>query len=216
MDSWSEFIASKRLQSALQSRSELYFGFEEIDGEDDYGEEFPCPFCSEDFDIVGLCCHIEEEHWDESKNGICPVCETRVGMDMVVHITMQHSYLFKMQRQRRLRKGSAGSHSTLSLLRKELEEEHLQSLFGSSRVVSSNAAPDTLLSSFMHSFPLADPQKNVEPHPLDEGNLAGKSLKKKAAESIEPSLSDKDQKEKAQRCEFVQQVLVSTFLDDIL
>lgn len=87
-----------------------------------------------------------------------------------------------MQRQRRLRKGSAGSHSTLSLLREELEEEHLQSLFGSSRIVSSNTAPDTLLSSFMHSFPLADPQKNVEPHPLDEGSLAGKSLKKKAAE----------------------------------
>ncbi|RWR94608.1 protein DEHYDRATION-INDUCED 19 2 isoform X3 [Cinnamomum micranthum f. kanehirae] len=201
MDSWSDFIASKRLQSALQSRSELYFGFEEIDGEDDDREEFPCPFCSEDFDIYGLCRHIDEEHRDDSKNGICPVCATGVGMDM---------------RQRRLRKGSAGSHSTLSLLRKELEEEHLQSLFGGSRVVSSNTAPDMLLSSFMHSFSLADAQKNVEPHPLDEGSLAGKSLKKKAAESIEPSLSDKDQKEKAQRCEFVQQVLVSTFLDDIL
>lgn len=31
-------------------------GFEEIDGEDDIREEFPCPFCSEYFDIIiGLC-----------------------------------------------------------------------------------------------------------------------------------------------------------------
>lgn len=32
--------------------------------------EFPCPFCSEDFDIFGLCCHIDEEHSTESNYGV--------------------------------------------------------------------------------------------------------------------------------------------------
>ncbi|WRX24378.1 Drought induced 19 protein type [Theobroma cacao] len=70
-DSWSARLssASKRYQSALQSRSDMFMGFEEIDGEDDIREEFPCPFCSEYFDIVGLCCHIDDEHPVEAKNG---------------------------------------------------------------------------------------------------------------------------------------------------
>lgn len=45
-------------------------GFEEFDGDEDIREEFPCPFCSEYFDIVGLCCHIDDEHPVEAKNGV--------------------------------------------------------------------------------------------------------------------------------------------------
>lgn len=40
------------------------------DDDDDVKEEFLCPFCSEYFDIVGLCCHIDEEHPVEAKNGV--------------------------------------------------------------------------------------------------------------------------------------------------
>ncbi|GFZ07192.1 drought-induced 19 [Actinidia rufa] len=71
-DSWSARLsyASKRYQSALQSRSDMYMGFEEMDGDDDVREEFPCPFCSEYYDIVGLCCHIDDEHPVEAKNGV--------------------------------------------------------------------------------------------------------------------------------------------------
>ncbi|CAL5341118.1 unnamed protein product [Camellia sinensis] len=70
--SWSARLssASKRYQLALQSRSDMFMGFEEIDGDDDIREEFPCPFCSECFDIVGLCCHIDDEHPVEAKNGV--------------------------------------------------------------------------------------------------------------------------------------------------
>ncbi|OAY83718.1 Protein DEHYDRATION-INDUCED 6 [Ananas comosus] len=55
----------------LQSRYDSYLGFEEIESGDD-GEnraEFPCLFCGEVFDFVGLCCHIDGEHPIESKNG---------------------------------------------------------------------------------------------------------------------------------------------------
>ncbi|XVF37307.1 hypothetical protein REPUB_Repub19eG0134900 [Reevesia pubescens] len=90
-DSWSARLssASKRYQAVLQSRSE-------IDGEDDIREEFPCSFCSEYFDIVGLCCHIDDEHPVEAKNGLCPVCAMRVGVDMVAHVTLQHGNIFKI------------------------------------------------------------------------------------------------------------------------
>lgn len=59
-----------------------------------------------------------------------------------------------VQRKRKSRKN--GSHSTLSLLRKELQEGNLQTLFGGSSCIlsSSNVAPDPLLSSFI--LPMAD------------------------------------------------------------
>ncbi|GLT60016.1 hypothetical protein SLA2020_328060 [Shorea laevis] len=42
-DLWSAHLssASRRYQSALQSRSDMFMGFEEIDGDDDMREEFP-------------------------------------------------------------------------------------------------------------------------------------------------------------------------------
>lgn len=217
-DSWSARLssASRRYQSTLQSRSDMYMGFEEMDGDDDIREEFPCPFCSEYFDIVGLCCHIDEEHPIEAKNGVCPVCAMRVGVDMVAHITLQHGNIFKMQRKRKTRKG--GSHSTtLSLLRKELREGNLQSLFGGSSclVSSSNAAPDPLLSSFI--LPMVDDFVSVQPPFSTETNSAKKSSVENASErkvQSSPPLSVKDKEEKAKRCEFVHGLLLSTILDD--
>ncbi|CAA2967622.1 Hypothetical predicted protein [Olea europaea subsp. europaea] len=183
-DSWAARLssASRRYQSVLQSRSgmkwdglnaEMLMGFEEVDMDDDVREEYPCPFCSEYFDIVGLCCHIDDEHPAEAKNGVCPICAMRVGVDMVAHITLQHGNTFKMQRKRKSRK--AGSHSTLSLLRRELREGNLQSLFGgSSRTVpSSNAAPDPLLSSFI--LPVGDDFMSVQSHSSSESTPAKKS-----------------------------------------
>lgn len=67
-----------------------------------------------------------------------------------------------MQRKRKSRKG--GSYSTLSLLRKELREGNLQSLFGGSPCIvsSSNAAPDPLLSSFIS--PLGNESASSQSH----------------------------------------------------
>ncbi|KAL8166349.1 hypothetical protein V2J09_007848 [Rumex salicifolius] len=213
-DSWSARLSSlsKRYQSALQTRSDLFLGFEEIDGDDDIREEFPCPFCSEFFDIVGLCCHIDDEHPVEAKNGVCPVCATRVGVDMVAHITLQHG-----SRKRRSSKGS--SHSTLQLLRKELREGNLQSLFGSSFIASSNnAAPDPLLSSFIL------PTMSDELENLQSRSSADTSFMKKGKDESTikrnvkspPPLSIKDQEERARRSGFVHELLLSAILDDTL
>ncbi|XP_020087286.1 protein DEHYDRATION-INDUCED 19 homolog 2-like isoform X5 [Ananas comosus] len=157
-DSWSRLsaAASKRL---LQSRYDLYLGFEEVDGEDDESRaEFNCPFCAEDFDFVGLCCHIDDEHHVEAKNGVCPICAERVGMDLVGHMTMQHGSYFKLQRRRRFRKASTGSHSLLSLLRKDLRDGNLQALLGGSSCTAapSAVAPDPLLSSLVYNLPIVN------------------------------------------------------------
>nr|KYP74372.1 Protein DEHYDRATION-INDUCED 19 isogeny 3 [Cajanus cajan] len=209
--SWSARLssASRRYQSALQSRSDMFMGFDENDGDDDIREEFLCPFCSEYFDIVGLCCHIDEEHPMEARNGVCPVCALRVGVDMVAHITLQHG-----MRKRKSRKG--GSYSTLSLLRKELREGNLQSLFsGSSCIVSSSNAADPLLSSFIS--PLANEHTSSQHLHTETRSSKKCSDQTVSARNVEtPTLSVKDKEEKEKRCEFVQGLLLSTILDDNL
>ncbi|PHT99001.1 Protein DEHYDRATION-INDUCED 19 -like protein 3 [Capsicum chinense] len=226
-DSWSARLssASRRYQSSFQSRSgmkwenleaEMLMGFEELDVDDDIREEFPCCFCSEYFDIVGLCCHIDDEHPVEAKNGVCPVCTMRVGVDMVAHITLQHGNIFKISFIEKSRR--AGSHSTLSLLRKELREGNLQSLFGGSSCVvsSTSTAPDPLLSSFI--LPMGDDFKSTPTHSPAETVSAKKNsivatLERKVQQ---PPMSVKDQEEKAKRSLFVQGLLLSTILDDNL
>ena len=78
-----------------------------------------------------------------------------------------------MQRKRKSRKG--GSHSTLFLLRKELRDGNLQSLFGGSSCIvsSSNSAPDPLLSSFI--LPMVDDFVGVQPHFSGETSTIKKS-----------------------------------------
>ncbi|TYK10279.1 protein DEHYDRATION-INDUCED 19-like protein 3 isoform X3 [Cucumis melo var. makuwa] len=228
-DSWTARLssASKRYQSALLSRSGLgmFMGFEELEGDDDIREEFPCPFCSEYLDIVGLCCHIDEEHPIEARNGpranssMCMV-ECIILLITILKVDGYNSFkienVIKLQRKRKSRKG--GSHSTLSLLRKELQDGNLQSLFGGSSCLftSSNAAPDPLLSSFI--LPLADDYGSVQPHLLAESSSVKSNSQDKAVERSIPSspLSVQDKEEKTKRCTFVQGLLMSTILDDNL
>ncbi|KAH7676497.1 Zinc finger RING/FYVE/PHD-type protein [Dioscorea alata] len=208
-DSWSRFaaaVASKRHQHAQQSRHDMYLGFEEIDAGDDEASraEYACPFCGEDFDIVGLCCHIDEEHPIEARTG---VLNSLIG-----------NY---MQRRRRLRKDSSGSHSTISLLRKELREGNLQALLGGSSYSIPPAAPDPFLSSLIYTLPASDSLRDSQPGHLDGGNitLTAKCSDEKAVErssNIEPSLSDKDQKERARRSEFVRGLVLSTIFEETL
>ncbi|MBA0616509.1 hypothetical protein Godav_016552 [Gossypium davidsonii] len=218
-----------------QSRSDLFLGggYEEIDGDEDFKAQFLCPFCAEDFDIVGLCCHIDEEHPVEAKNG----------------------------RKRRLRKG--GSNLTFSMLRKELREGNLQALLGgSSFLPSPNVEADPLLSSFMFSPPTGDEPLSLQPLSIAEASVVKESGNKEflgrsllsidehinrigCIESAcffavgiqsrklltgpkfltlvyldrkpqQSQLSDKDHEEKARRCEFIQGLLMSTFLDNNL
>ncbi|ANM70613.1 Protein DEHYDRATION-INDUCED 19 7 [Arabidopsis thaliana] len=182
-----------------QSRSDLYLG--DVEGEDDLKAEFMCPFCADEFDIVGLCCHIDVNHPVEAKNGVCPVCTKKVGLDIVGHITTQHG-----NRRRRLRKG--GYSSTYLTLKKELREANLQSLGGSSTFIpSSNIDSDPLLSSFMFKPPSAIP--------ITEGDSVAQVSPKDTSKSKiqQESFSNEDQ-EKAKKSKFVRGLLWSTMLED--
>jgi len=77
-----------------------------------------------------------------------------------------------MQRKRKSRKG--GSYSTLSLLRKELREGNLQSLFGGSSCIVSSSNADPLLSSFI--LPLANEHASSQPHLHTETRSSKKCL----------------------------------------
>ncbi|KAF2308299.1 hypothetical protein GH714_039923 [Hevea brasiliensis] len=194
-DSWSSRLSTS--SKRYHYRSDLY---EETDVDEDLKAEFLCPFCAEDFDVVGLCCHIDEEHPIEAKNGVCPVCAKRVGVDIFGHINMQHGNFFKIsfilsiwlhfylwflcsltgdyvQQKRRLRKG--GSNSAFSLLRKELREGSLQTLLGGSSCVvsSSNSEPDPLLSSFIFNPPSLDEPLNIQPNSSVEAGLGKKGAR---------------------------------------
>ena len=54
----------------LMINADNFLGFEEAEGEDEFREEYACPFCSDYFDIVSLCCHIDEDHPMDTINGV--------------------------------------------------------------------------------------------------------------------------------------------------
>ncbi|CDY49612.1 BnaA09g03260D [Brassica napus] len=184
------------------SRSDLCLE-EDVKGEDNVKAEFICPFCADEFDILGLCCHIDEDHPVEAKNGVCPVCSKKVGLDIVGHITTQHCNVFKISfLKRRLRRG--GYSSNYLTLRKSL------GVGGASTFIpSSNLDSDPLLSSFMFCPPLA----NELVIPIEEGDCVTKVSPKDTSQRL--SLSNEDQ-EKARKSEFVRDLLWSTMLEDKL
>lgn len=71
---YSFFVMHSLIFDFLSVNVDMFMdGFDENDFEDeddDVKEEFLCPFCSQYFDIVGLCCHIDEDHPVEAKNGV--------------------------------------------------------------------------------------------------------------------------------------------------
>ncbi|XP_024994996.1 protein DEHYDRATION-INDUCED 19 homolog 4-like [Cynara cardunculus var. scolymus] len=216
-DSWTRLSTSNSSSRRYQSRSEAFHLVEEFESDEEARPEFLCPFCAEDFDIVGLCCHIDEEHTVEAKNGICPVCVKRVGMDLISHITMQHASLLKVQqRKRRFHRGGGA----ISILKKELREQSL--VGGSSSLVqpSNNVEPEPWLSSFISNTPsiaLDQPPTTQPPAVANSKSFVDSTDKDLSQRSNQKQkLSDKDQEEKVRRSEFVQGLLFSTFFDDAL
>ncbi|CAH2044511.1 unnamed protein product [Thlaspi arvense] len=227
-DSWSDRLASasRRYQLDFLSRSDNFLAFEEVEEEDDFREEYACPFCSDYFDIVSLCCHIDEDHPMEANNGVCPVCAVKVSSDMFSYIFNDHfTYAIHsltetyVTRKRKSRRG--GAQSMLSILKREFPDGNFQSLLeGSSRFVSSssssNIAADPLLSSFIS--PMPDELFISESSLCAETSSAKKTSNQGLPErNVEKkSLSAEDHREKLKQSEFVQGILSSMILEDDL
>ncbi|EXB95721.1 hypothetical protein L484_007471 [Morus notabilis] len=174
-------------QSTLKSHSDFYIEFEDFDGDDeDLRLDFPCPFCSEDFDLVGLCCHLDEEHPSEAKSG--HNLKPHKGECLAL------SFSRKELQDEHFRSIFGGSPSPVS---------------------TSKMALDPLLS-FLHKAPTSEKSDDLQSISSAEVVLEEKTSEEASLEgnSRPPPLSDKDQEEKAERCKFVQGLLWSTFLDD--
>ncbi|KAL7597115.1 protein DEHYDRATION-INDUCED 19 homolog 4 isoform X1 [Lactuca sativa] len=216
-NSWTRFSTSNSSLRRYQSRSDAFHLVEETD--DEPRPEYLCPFCAEDFDIVGLCCHIDEEHTVQAKNGVCPICAKKVGTGLVSHITMQHGSLLKVQRKRRLRR--VGSNSTFSILKKELREGNLQSVLGGSSFLipssSMNTEPDPLLSSFIYNnTPDDDVSKDLSHSSTAAVSIVEGSNNDFLTRSEKQKggiVSGEDKEEKIRRSEFVQGLVLSTFFN---
>ncbi|KAK4441808.1 protein dehydration-induced [Sesamum alatum] len=161
-------------------------------------DELACPFCSEDFDVLGLCCHIDADHRMEVKPGICPVCATKVRINMASH----HR--------------SARSRSAIFLLRKDLQDKHLRCIKESPSVdSSSDPAADSMLLSFVNN-----PRPAYRPQTNESALLTGPSLsmeksKDDSLERSQPTPPTDRNNERARRCEFLQGLVLSTLFDDL-
>uniref|UniRef100_A0A0D6R1P4 Drought induced 19 protein type zinc-binding domain-containing protein n=1 Tax=Araucaria cunninghamii TaxID=56994 RepID=A0A0D6R1P4_ARACU len=221
---WAARVTAAKRHHALNHHTDRHFSFDDLEGDDDLRADFTCPFCYEDFDIALLCCHLEDDHCFETKNVVCPVCATKVGKDMVGHITLQHGHLFKMQRRRRFRKAGIPSGSTHPFLGKELREGHLHPLFGSasSRIVAnSSVIPDPLLSSFMYNLSVSETSdEQVKPSLSLEESSSKNSPDAQLMASSDSSLTMEEREQKLEeatrRSEFVQQLLLSTIMGEDL
>ena len=45
-----------------------------VNGDEELRTAYPCPFCTEDFDLLELCCHIDLDHPVEAKSGVFFFC----------------------------------------------------------------------------------------------------------------------------------------------
>ncbi|KAK8702249.1 hypothetical protein V6N13_020612 [Hibiscus sabdariffa] len=183
--------SSGSYQSTLKSQSD-------IEEDDELMTEYPCPYCSEDFDLLGLCCHIDEEHHLEAGHGVCPICAQRARcFEVYDQCPLTNDYS-----NHKLNFNKGDSFSTLSSLRKELHDAHYQSLLSRSwsSLSSSNTGPDPLLS-FLYSAPPADSSESVQLASPTEVTLEEKGSNEKMLEKdVHPSpLSDKEHSEKTNK-----------------
>ncbi|XP_039839366.1 protein DEHYDRATION-INDUCED 19 homolog 4-like isoform X4 [Panicum virgatum] len=231
----SRLMAAKR-QFALQCAQRQHaapashhdrFGYDDIEPEDEGRSDFPCPYCYEDHDITSLCTHLEDEHPFESKVVACPVCSARISKDLLEHITLQHGYLFKLQRHHRLRRVAGAGNHTLTYAGRDLQETYLKVLLGnsgrsSSTTNTSTSVTDSLLSSLvlnLSSSEAEDISKSSAPA-VTENSWFKRSLPSKnwKISSADSNLSHEEREQRrrraAVRSAFVQHILVTTLFDD--
>ncbi|GAA0171411.1 hypothetical protein LIER_41152 [Lithospermum erythrorhizon] len=165
---------------------------EEIDGNNYDGKvELGCPYCVENFDILGLCCHIDDQHFKEAKSGICPICVKRLDTNMTVHIIAQHENLLpsvlcilvNLCENVDIKVRSGGNQTTLSRLK---EEDHscshpkVSSHVGS----SSDLSHDPLFLSFVQTPRPAYRKESLQSKPPSEAASSRKTSNCDTAESM--------------------------------
>ncbi|CAA7054194.1 unnamed protein product [Microthlaspi erraticum] len=187
------FDSSKKLRLEHKFQSGSCMEFE--DG-DEMAVNYPCPFCSDDYDLAELCDHIDEEHALDANNGICPVCSRRVKNDM-------------KQSLHKNELDSGFSPRTKKYLESLIDDEPRFT----NR--SSKTVPDSLLS-FIYNPPSPNLPKLVLPNLSTGASVEDKSsIRDSAEKKLLSPLSDTELREKAKKTEFVQGLVSSTMFNHI-
>ncbi|KAJ0597752.1 putative drought induced 19 type, zinc-binding protein [Helianthus annuus] len=188
------------------------------DEEEESNLEMVCPYCSEGFDALGLCVHLEDQHPLEIKLGVCPLCASNLGKNMISHLIIQHQGVLKGLCKRKLHDDD--SFSIVSLLRKKLQEHSRTRQKESASVTSStNSATDPLLFSFVNNSPQSlEPQVDSSAESSSSKILSKYELSESNSDGGIPTgfLSSKDHQEKALKSDFMQTMLLSTIFTDNL
>ncbi|XP_042502961.1 protein DEHYDRATION-INDUCED 19 homolog 5-like isoform X2 [Macadamia integrifolia] len=209
-DFWaSRFHSAKQLTAMQAARlnSENHLSLDDYEGDDDIRACFPCPFCYVEIEVPVLCAHLQEEHCFDVKNAVCPVCASNLGKDMIGHFTVQHAHLLK---RRRKSQRSGVWTSSSSMLGKELRE--LSSFLGAAskngRGSAIDSTPDPLLSPFLCSIVLPDTEDGQDTH--SKNDLPTSSDMKSVELSTSDKVPEQDYRERSQRAEFFQRLILST------
>lgn len=228
-DLWaSRLSAAKRHHALQQSQHHQWdrLSVDDFEVDDEVRPEFTCPYCYEDFDILALCTHLEDDHIFESKGVVCPVCAVKIPKDMVGHMTLQHNHLFKIQRRRRFRRAGAPLGSTLSLTAsKEYRDVHLQALLGAGSFRSSGGSSgllsnttDSLLSVLAYNFPMSECEDLSKQKQCINETLPKvvSSSSKHHKPSLEVPLTAEEREQKLKhatmQADFVQQLVLSSIM----
>ncbi|CAN0885523.1 Protein DEHYDRATION-INDUCED 19 homolog 5 [Linum grandiflorum] len=190
-DKWSIDLSSTSSSRAYQHDpkflSDLCIDFESVEDTDEYLMAYhPCPYCEEEFDLVELCCHIDDEHQFESKSEA-------------------HS-LQKLKR----RKGDLQSS-----LKKDADDDEFSVYSRRCATIVSHTDPFLSFIQSMPSLDKAeDAQPSIST--LIDSEKGKPEDKQCESVGCHPPLSVKEHTEKIKRSEFVQGLLLSTMFSDDL
>lgn len=187
----------------------------EVDEDDDDDDEmvYPCPYCYVEFELLPLCHHLEDEHYDETADTVCSICADNIKGDMLRHITTEHEPLIKQNI-------SDPRSQELSLLARDLHDTHLSALLAGKGQESSSGMTDPLLSSLVLKYPApgAEEISKLVTSCAEESSSRSEPAQHIWQSSFDPSLSSEEREKRtrqaAGKAAFVQDLVCSTmFLD---
>ncbi|KAF5792883.1 putative drought induced 19 type, zinc-binding protein [Helianthus annuus] len=188
MDFWGSRAHSSKhhhfhtLQSNRHNNSDNHLT---MDGDDDVGAWFPCPFCYIEIEIPVLCYHLQEEHCFDLKNAVCPICAANLGKDALAHFTSHHVHSIK--RRRKSQRSGLWSNGASHTRETTPDRGHMH-----------ETTPDPL-SAFLGNVPFSD---------LQEENISSATSQVKSSNEDEKEV--KDHEEERCRAAFVQELVFST------
>lgn len=190
----------------------------DMDEEDDDEEmAYLCPYCFVELELLSLCHHIEDEHYDETDDTVCSICAENITGDMLHHITTEHETLFK---KNSLQKILDPKSQELSLLARDLRDTHLSTRIASKGQESSSGMTDPLLSSLVLKYPApgAEEISKLVTSCAEDSSSKSEPAQHIWQSSFDPSLSSEEREKRtrqaAEKAAFVQDLVCSTmFLD---